>query len=199
MFVVVRNVSRLPRCRLSSGHAFRRPVTATRTRVIPTGAGRLFLRTVLSCAACVAEGPWQHRSLPQLDETQPANSETPRMCFLTPSSPPAAQQSCTSPPTQSAPPPYKSDAPPPKSAKKASPPYHHPAPAPSPAAQSAPHPDSHPQNARCTPRTSHHIPAPAAAIPNPETKAVTKDEYSEFDSETKPQKKARAAAYPQPG
>src|SRR5882757_11404718 len=171
MFLDFRDV-----CRLSSGHGFSHPVIARRTRsIIPTGTGRLFLRTVLSCAACVAEGPWQHRSLPQLDGTQPANSETPRMCSLTPSSPPAAQQSCTSPPTQSAPPPYKSDAPPPKSATKAFPRYHHPVPAQSPAEQSALHPDSHPQSARCIPRISLHIPAPAAAIPAPETTATTKE------------------------
>src|SRR5882757_6688204 len=175
MFLDFRDV-----CRLSSGHGFSHPVIARRTRsIIPTGTGRLFLRTVVSCAACVAEGPWQRCSLPQLDGTQPANSETPRMCSLTPFSPPAAQQSCTSPPTRSAPPPYKSDAPPPKSATKASPPYHHPAPGPPPAAQSAPHPNSHPQSAQCTPRISHHIPAPAAAIPARETTAAMKDEYSE--------------------
>jgi hypothetical protein len=38
--------------------------------VIPTEAGRFFLRTVCSCAACGAEGPRQYCSLTDVDETQ---------------------------------------------------------------------------------------------------------------------------------
>jgi hypothetical protein len=33
------------------------------------------LRTVLSCAACGAEGPWQVCSLTKLDETEPTNHD----------------------------------------------------------------------------------------------------------------------------
>ncbi len=50
--------------------------------VIPTEVGRFFPARVLCAPAHVAEGPWQHCSRTQFDETQPTNRKAPRMSSL---------------------------------------------------------------------------------------------------------------------
>ena len=43
--------------------------------VIPTEAGRFFPPHVFQCAACAVEGPWQSRSMTQVDETKLATRD----------------------------------------------------------------------------------------------------------------------------
>src|SRR5277367_326265 len=111
----------------------------------------------------------------------------------------AALPSDTAPPAQSAPLPYRCDVPRAISAPPDFPAYPHPQSPRTPAAQSAPHPDFHPRSAPCSRKTSRHAPAPAAAIPVPETPAAAKGEYSRSAAETPRRNAAKAAAYIPPG
>src|SRR5277367_2194443 len=111
----------------------------------------------------------------------------------------AALPTDTALPAQSAPLPYRCDVPRAKSAPPNFPAYPHPQLPRTPAARSAPHPDFHPRSALCTPKTSRHAPALAAAIPIPETPAAAKGEYSRSAAETPRRNAATAAASIPPG
>src|SRR5580692_4358732 len=111
----------------------------------------------------------------------------------------AAPPSDTAPPAQSAPLPYRCDVPRPKYAAPKSPAYPHPRSPRTPATRSAPRPDFHPRSAPCTQKTWPRAPAPAAAIPIPETPAAARGEYSKSAAETPRRNAAKAAAYIPPG
>src|SRR5271156_1968254 len=91
-------------------------------------------------------------------------------------------------------PPCKRDVPRAKSARPAFPACHYLRLARTPAARSAPHPDSHPQNVRCSLKTSRHVPELAVALPARETRAAATDEYSKSDCGTRQRIAAKATA-----
>src|SRR5271154_4685879 len=102
-------------------------------------------------------------------------------------------------PGRCAPPRCRCDAPRAGSARRAFPPCRGLRSPPPLASRSAPRPDFHPRNAPCSPKISRRAPAPAAAIPAPETRAAATDEYSECAADIPSQNRARATACIPPG